>query len=377
MKHQIRLVCIFILFLAQFVISDKAEDCNLDACSLPNCRCSSAPSPLGNDIDNYPQLISLVFDDAVTDELYTNIWVPLLLDSSRVNPDGAGISATFFVPHEYTNYKRVNDLYNFGMEIAVHSITRNIYQDYWRTASLDTLIKEFQGQKHIISKFGNVPSEAIVGARTPQLQLAGDSSIQAYITAELTYDSSWPTLSYTRLFPYTLDYLSTESCLLGAECPTSSFPGFWILPINDLQSTDGTQCNNLASCGISGSSEEIADWLTDQIEKVRTTVRAPMTLSIDSFWFNFTANSFEGFTKFMDRMRDKSDVFFVSQKQVLDFMKNPVPISEFNSENTPDPTNCHEQKCTLKKGNEDRNMVTCVPCPTVYPWLDDPDGNGS
>ncbi|XP_056636813.1 chitin deacetylase 8-like [Diorhabda sublineata] len=378
MRHQKRSVCVFVLLLAQLVISDKADDCKTDVCNLPECRCSSATSPFGSDIDNYPQLIGLAFDEAVTDELYTNRWVPLLLDADRVNPDGAGISATFFVPHEYTDYRRVNDLYNFGMEIAVHSITKNSEQSYWRTASEDVLVAEFQGQKQIISKYANIPSEAIVGARTPQLQLAGDNSIKAYVTAELSYDSSWPSLPSSRFFPYTLDYASTQACLLGAECPTGSFPGFWILPINDLQSSDGTGCNNLASCDISGSADDIANWLTDQIEQVRTTTKTPMTLSIDSYWFNFTTNSFEGLTKFMNNMKDKSDVFFVSQKQILDFIKNPVPVSEFNSDNTPsDPANCHEQKCQLKKGNEDRNMISCVQCPAVYPWLNDPDGNGS
>ncbi|KAJ8928576.1 hypothetical protein NQ314_018862 [Rhamnusium bicolor] len=67
------------------------------------------------------RLISLTFDEAVTDNLYNTYWEPLLF--SRVNPDGQPIGATFFVPHEYTDYERVNDLYNYGFEIGIHSVT--------------------------------------------------------------------------------------------------------------------------------------------------------------------------------------------------------------------------------------------------------------
>jgi hypothetical protein len=378
MKNQRGLVSVFVfLLLAQLGTSDKAPDCDSDSCNLPNCRCSSGNSPFGDNVDSYPQLIGLAFDEAVTESLYQNRWSPLLFN--RTNPDGNNIGATFFVPHEYTNYARVNDLYNYGFEIGVHSISENT-QVYWRTASEETLVKEFQGQKKILTKFANIPSEVIIGVRTPQLQLAGNNSIKAYISSELSYDNSWPSLPSTKLFPYTLDYASTESCLLGAECPTESFPGFWILPINDLQSPGGTECNNLASCDISGTADEISNWLYDQINSNELKkVKTPMTLSISSYWFDYTANSFEALNKFMDRISaERTDVYFVNQKQILDFIKNPVTTDQFDSSNTPaENRNCLEQTCNLKKDDEDRHMVSCVKCPSVYPWLDDPEGNGS
>lgn len=59
-------------------------------------------------------------DDAVTDYIYTTYYVPLL--GGRKNPDGSPISGTIYVPHEYTDYERVNALYNLGFEIGVNSI---------------------------------------------------------------------------------------------------------------------------------------------------------------------------------------------------------------------------------------------------------------
>lgn len=112
-----------------------AEECE-DTCT-GSCRCSGTSSPLA--VDSTPQvrrqkcklksglgliyilqLITLVYADAVTDYIYTEYLEPLI--SGRTNPDGAQIGLTFYVPHEYTDYERINDLYNLGMDIAVHSI---------------------------------------------------------------------------------------------------------------------------------------------------------------------------------------------------------------------------------------------------------------
>lgn len=89
-----------------------------------------------------------------------------------------------------------------------------------------------------------------MGVRTPQLQLSGNNSIKAYVQAGLTYDSSWPSLPAKRMFPYTLDYKSTEDCLLGAKCPNEPFEGFWILPINDLVGNEGKECSVVSACRI-------------------------------------------------------------------------------------------------------------------------------
>lgn len=125
----------------------------------------------------------------------------------------------------------------------------NALQSYWRKANESTLEKEFNGQKIILNKFANIPEKDIKGARTPQLQLAGDDSIRAYIKAGLEYDCSWPALPIYPMFPYTLDYKTTQMCHLGARCPTTSFKGFWVTPIIDLNGYY-KECNTLATCNI-------------------------------------------------------------------------------------------------------------------------------
>ncbi|VEN54932.1 unnamed protein product [Callosobruchus maculatus] len=252
MRRVVFWLCVLSISVAPAICKkgQKAPTCPSKGCEAnKNCRCSDSSFVINKDnLDEYPQLVSLVTDDALEEAIYNDIWLPLI--STYQNPDGSPIVNTFFVPHEYTDYKIVNELYNYGQEIAVNSITKNNLQDYWRKASEETLTKEFLGMKKILTKFANIPSENILGVRTPQFQLAGNHTIAAYQAADLKYDSSWPTLPSLPLFPYTLDFASTQQCTLGSECPNEAFPGFWILPINDLAGKNGKECNVLYNCNI-------------------------------------------------------------------------------------------------------------------------------
>ncbi|EFA03579.1 chitin deacetylase 6 precursor [Tribolium castaneum] len=361
--------------LAQSMSIKDAEKCSDEKCKIgDNCRCSSTKSPLDGDA---PQLITLTFDEAVVNNIFTDVWKPLLFD--RKNPDGNPISATFFVPHEYTDYRRVQELYVQGFEIGVNSITKNSTAEYWLKASEDVLREEFEGQRILMSHFANIPIEDIVGARTPQLQLQGDASVNAYVASGVAYDSSWTSRSTSMMFPYTLDYLSTQECRTGTTCPKDPHAGFWVAPIINIQgnSTDGIlECNSLNTCNFHGTAEEIAQWLLSQIERERSTTKAPLSLMVPSSWFRFTDNSYEGFKTFLDELAKLNDVFLVSLKQVIDWTKNPVSASDFKTDVPERTADCdNPRNCPLRNTNGDlRYMMSCVECPEVYPWLGNPLG---
>lgn len=67
-------------------------------------------------------MVIVTFDDAVNSEnwdLYTNE----LFTKEKLNQNGCPARATFFIPHQYTNYQHVQKLWNDRHEIAVNSIT--------------------------------------------------------------------------------------------------------------------------------------------------------------------------------------------------------------------------------------------------------------
>ncbi|XP_066259307.1 chitin deacetylase 8-like [Euwallacea similis] len=360
--------------LLQKSLGDKAKECVVSDCEIANnCRCTSTEGPI--DVENSPQLIVLAFIDAAKDEIYEKIWSPLV--ESRKNPDGEFVSASFYINHEYSNYQIVHDLATMGFEIGVHSVTNYHDQAYWRLASEELLEKEFGSQRKIIEKFANIPVENLNGVLTPQLQLAGDNSITAFTSCEFTYDSSWP--SKNRLFPYTLNYLSDQECNIGANCPQESYPGFWEAPIIDLIGSDGDVCNTIAGCFRENStvtSEEFSDWLVEQVDNVRKSNKAPMTLIVEENLFQSVENSWDGLVDALDRIQKDQQVFLVSQARVIEWMKNPVPVSEFKTNPVTIDTGCVEATCNLlNEKNQTRTMVSCVPCPKNYPWLDNPEGN--
>ena len=46
-----------------------------------------------------------------------------LFNDNRKNANGCPIRGTFYVSHQYTNYRDVQFLWNAGHEIAAHSVT--------------------------------------------------------------------------------------------------------------------------------------------------------------------------------------------------------------------------------------------------------------
>lgn len=97
--------------------------CDFKNCTLPDCFCSVDATRIPGDLrpEETPQMVILTFDDAVNNEnweIYQKVFA-----ANRTNANGCPISATYFLSHEYTNYRDVQKLWNDGHEIAVHSIT--------------------------------------------------------------------------------------------------------------------------------------------------------------------------------------------------------------------------------------------------------------
>ena len=65
----------------------------------------------------------------------------------------------------------------------------------------------------------------------------------------MEWDSSWPTQTFRNpgLWPYTLDYKSTQDCEVG-PCPEDSIPGFWVAPMIDWTDQQNIVCSMVDAC---------------------------------------------------------------------------------------------------------------------------------
>jgi hypothetical protein len=142
-----------------------AGNCDPAVCQLPECFCSKDATLIPGELEpiQTPQMILLTFDDAINVENF-QLYDEKIFTSNRKNPNGCSIRGTFFVSHQYTDYQKVQKLWQDGHEISIHSITHRGPEDWWKiNATIEDYFDEFVGQANIINKFANVRMEEIEG----------------------------------------------------------------------------------------------------------------------------------------------------------------------------------------------------------------------
>ncbi|ERL91301.1 hypothetical protein D910_08634 [Dendroctonus ponderosae] len=154
-----------------------------------------------------PKMMVLVtFEDSINDE---NIdFYKQIFSGKYLNPNNCPIAATFFVSHQYNNYFFTQKLWNHGHEIAVHSISHKLPEEWWaENATIEDWFDEMVGQANILNKFSTVRLTEIKGLRAPFLRIGWNRQYLMMNEFGFLYDSSMVApFSYVPLWPYTLDY---------------------------------------------------------------------------------------------------------------------------------------------------------------------------
>ncbi|XP_068624155.1 chitin deacetylase 8-like [Battus philenor] len=356
------------------------RECDERACRLPRCRCSSTDIPGGLLPRDTPQFVSLTFDDAVNG---INIFTYREIVYGRRNSNGCPAGTTFYVNHEYTNYQLVNELYNNGYEIALHSLTHRTPQTFWANASVEEMMQEFADQRLQMSHFGLIPAEQMKGIRLPFLQMSGNTSFQMMARAGFVYDHSWPTTSYTNpgLWPYTLDYASKHDCIVP-PCPTASVPGVWVFPMIAWSDLHGTPCAMVDTCYFTPALDDEDGWynmILANFERHYRGNRAPFGFYIHEWYLAINPAVKRALIRFLDLVNNLNDTFMVNGHEIIEWVQNPIPVHEYarrpcrRFSRTPcRPTSCGPLRA--EHNGLDYWMQVCNTCPRVYPWIGNPLG---
>ncbi|KAI8423638.1 hypothetical protein MSG28_012698 [Choristoneura fumiferana] len=360
-----------------------AEPCDAESCQLPDCRCSSTNIPGGLAARDVPQFVLVTFDDGVN-VININTYRNDLYN--RLNTNGCPAGTTFFINHEYTDYQIVNELYNRGYEIALHSLSHQTPQTYWAEATYDDMKLEFGDQRIQMSHFANIPYDEIKGIRIPFLQMTGNASFQVMKDFGLTYDCTWPTINQLDpgLWPYTLDYESTQECTVP-PCPTASIPGVWTLPMVSWLDLNGAACAMVDSCfAVPPLNDEDAwfNFIVTNFERHYLGNRSPFGFYVHEWYVAERINPAvnRAFVRFLDMINNMQDVFMVNAADVIDWVKDPVPVDEYKQKPCKNiqQTTCPAANCGPL--TSDHNiwssyyMSICNVCPSSYPWLGNPLG---
>ncbi|XP_012261023.2 chitin deacetylase 1 [Athalia rosae] len=361
---------------------NAASSCDSEKCKLPDCWCSKDGTKVpGNlNVSNVPQMISITFNDAVNAEnidLYANIF-----SDARKNPNGCPIRGTFYVSHQFTNYRDVQSLWNRGHEIAAHSVTHRGPEEWWsRNATIEDWFDEMVGEANIIHKYGGVRIEEIRGLRVPFLQVGWNRQFLMMLEFGFAYDSSIVApFNDPPIWPYTLDHQPPHVCSSpGQLCPTRSYAGLWEIPVNELLLENKT-CSMVDSCTRDLRGEEIYRMLTINFNRHYLQNRAPLGLYFHADWFK-NPSSHYAFLKFIDDTLQLPDVYFVTSNQMIEWMRNPTPLNQLQNFQ---PWKCGKRHfepreiacvvpntCKLYSSvlKSDRYLYTCFDCPKQYPWL--------
>jgi hypothetical protein len=364
------------------------EACNPATCQLPDCFCSNIEPPGGLRSEEIPQIVYLTFDDGITtsnkgfyDELFTD---------DRKNPNGARISGTFFVTHEYNDYTLTHERYRQGHEIALHSLTHKADVGYWKGLDQRNWTEEVIDQRRTMAQFARIPETEIVGFRAPFLQGGGDAMYRALRAGGLLYESSRPTWQLAPvLWPYTADYDSIQDCQIE-PCPVESHPGFWVSPLGDLFGSNGQPCAMVDTCQLApATAQETFDLLWTNFENHYYLFRAPFGVYTHAAWILNPEAPWikEGYLRFVDAVLAQGDAYIVSIKKGLDWVRNPVTLADpallpesWKDKTIPNgcgfPFSCVFNSTALPPELQPgtRYMQSCTLCPPKYPWKGNPLG---
>ncbi|KAL4424144.1 hypothetical protein ABPG75_001445 [Micractinium tetrahymenae] len=284
------------------------------------CVCASNAAPGGIANGDTPQFIVLTNDDAIT-----VISQPIILNITErhSNKNGCKMPATWFVSIDYTDPNLVKQVFVRGHEIATHTINH--------LANPNTT--QIVGARDWLVSTAGIPRELVVGFRAPYLMFSPD---QRDILAAngFVWDSSiseqYPSVTSPsaaqRLWPYTMDYGLPQDCSIstGTCSVEERHPGLWEFPMWNIQDSTGV---TLASMDPTGDPYELYKL---QFDERYNGNRAPLGIYLHAAWLIADGSRADKLNAFLEYAMSHDNVFLVTVSQVLDWMKNPVPASQYS-----------------------------------------------
>jgi len=259
-----------------------------------------------------PQFITITIDDAVHAPA-ADLFRPLTIPRDK---RGCGIKATFYVSIEGNTRCEVVQ----GLRKGLHEMATHTYNHVGFPG-----VDEIQGAKTFLVNQCGVPADEIKGFRAPLLQW-NDATLATLKASGFLYDSSISPTNHVlneygkkHIWPFTFSQESIAKFSYNGPTITPHL-GLWEIPMWPLYS---------------GTSESIPmDYpggipLIDQNFRLRYNGnRAPLGLFFHAGWFQTHGNEMREWIQ--DIMDAHDDVFFVTSSDLLDWMRNPVPKSEYS-----------------------------------------------
>ncbi|KAG1589029.1 hypothetical protein G6F48_004887 [Rhizopus delemar] len=344
--------------------------------------CASKNPPNGLLPNETPQFVTITFDDSIQPQLYKTAKRMLNI----TNPNGCPARGTWFVSMQYTDFSLVQQWYSSGNEIADHTFT------HVGTPSDQEIIS----CKQMLNSYGGVPNGKIQGFRAPFLNYTIDT-LNHLSKLGFLYDSSASALQDDAYWPYTLDHGMINDCWTGI-CAQNKIPGLWEIPMYSV--LDNVSTPQLMDVYLSGQPEDVTKWSLEAFDKHYHGGRQPFGIYVHPTHLTGYPGlpdptpKLEGLISLIKTLSERQDVWFVTNQQLIQWMKNPVKISELGAQ---DYMRCEQPVISKEICNgldDDNNSMvddnllnncnfgttsfnTCFNCPNTAPTLGNPVPTGT
>jgi len=304
--------------------------CDASNCAAPSCVCASNSAPGGLTPEETPQFMLITNDDAVNP--FSNKVVRAVIDK-HTNPNGCNVPATWYTLQSGSDCATVKQLWEDNSEIALHTVNhlRLIPQYPGGTKALE---EEMFGVRDWLNKECGIPLDELVGFRTPYL-ISNPQTREALKKEGILYDASMidafnagsevATAPGQRVFPFTMDNGIPIDCNWNypdGQCngTTERYPGLWEVPLWELQNAAG---DHLFSMDPEG---DVFAILKENFDMNYQNNRAPFGVFLHAPWY--TDKNTQALNQFMDYAMALPNVWAVTTRQLIEWMKNPVPASQ-------------------------------------------------
>lgn len=292
---------------------------------------ASVTPPLSPNSAN-PQFILLTNDDSVTRGVFD---VLTSVTNGRKSLTGCAAAATLFAVGRRDwgqDCSLVKKLYNAGYEIADHTQSHISL----RGLSYAQVEKEISNGRRSLAACG-IPASDIVGFRGPLLETDANtrkalSKLGFLYDSTLLEETSGNSVSRSpsqRVYPFSMDNGVPLNCKWYGgiqSCSTSErWAGLFEVPIWNLW-LDGTPYSMDY-----GSGSNAYAILKSNFDAAYAGNRAPLPIFVHEPWLKAGSNLAD-LKRFVDYALKKPDVYLVTMRQLIGWMKNPIPANRLTPE---------------------------------------------
>ncbi|KAI7838168.1 hypothetical protein COHA_008016 [Chlorella ohadii] len=292
---------------------------------------ASTSTPGGLSREETPQFVLLTHNDAI--KAGTASGMSALTSGKSAN--GCPVVATMFVLADGTNWGDCKEMYSQGYEIGVHSTQHKSFLNM----SKDQIQSQIVGGRSKIADRCSISERDIVGHRSTYLETKPEVR-EVVSEAGFEYDSTLIQSTKksgmaNRIWPFDLgggiqttcsSYSDIQKCESG-----ESYPGVKEVPLWDLSASGGVFTMDAGDdpdgSGITGG--DVYSILMANFEESYSGNRAPFPVFTHTPYIQRNQAALE---RFIDEVSGRPGVFFVTMRQLLAWMDDPVPVNELTPE---------------------------------------------